>query len=81
MIEHLIRNKKFRRFLIARCYPIAIDGSQKFVRDQLWDQESLQRKVRSKKDETNKPGQEQAPRASQAILRAHLGFFWGCSVG
>ena len=61
MLEHLIRNKKFRRFLIASCYPVAIDGSQKFVRDELWDEECLERKVPSKKEAAQAPGQKPAP--------------------
>ncbi len=45
-IEHvrrLIRGKKFRRYLINKCFPIAIDGSQKAVGDTLWEPELLQR--------------------------------------
>jgi hypothetical protein len=37
LLRRLIRGKKFRRYLINNCYPIAIDGSQKFARDTLWD--------------------------------------------
>jgi hypothetical protein len=29
LLRRWIRNKKFRRYLIAQCYPIAIDGTQK----------------------------------------------------
>lgn len=43
LIGRLIRGKKFRRYLINNCYPIAIDGSQKFSRDTLWDENLLQR--------------------------------------
>jgi hypothetical protein len=43
LIGRLIRGKKFRRYLINNCYPIAIDGSQKFARDVLWDENLLQR--------------------------------------
>jgi hypothetical protein len=78
MLEHLIRNKKFKRFLIARCYPIAIDGSQKFVRDELWDAECLERKVPSKKDEDKEQGQEQAPEPAKQyyvnVLESCLAF-------
>ncbi len=42
LVRRLIRNKKFRRFLINSCHPIAIDGSQKFARDTLWDVNPLQ---------------------------------------
>ena len=47
MIRHLIRGKKFQRYLIAGCYPIAIDGTQKFTRAQLWDLECLERMIQS----------------------------------
>ena len=43
LVRRMIRNKKFRRFLINSCHPIAIDGSQKFARDTLWDVNPLQR--------------------------------------
>ncbi len=43
VIGRLIRGKKFRRYLINNCYPIAIDGSQKFARDSLWDENLLER--------------------------------------
>ena len=43
LVRRLIRGKKFRRYLINNCYPIAIDGSQKFARDTLWDENLLQR--------------------------------------
>jgi len=43
LVARLIRAKKFRRYLINNCYPIAIDGSQKFARDSLWDENLLQR--------------------------------------
>ena len=43
LVGRLIRAKKFRRYLINNCYPIAIDGSQKFARDTLWDENLLQR--------------------------------------
>jgi hypothetical protein len=43
LVGRLIRGKKFRRYLINNCYPIAIDGSQKFARDILWDENLLER--------------------------------------
>ena len=43
LVRRLIRGKKFRRYLINNCYPIAIDGSQKFARDILWDENLLER--------------------------------------
>jgi hypothetical protein len=45
VIRRLIRGKKFRRYLIAHCYPIAIDGTQKLARDgQWWDAHWLERR-------------------------------------
>jgi len=51
----------YRRFRdpITGCYPIAIDGAQNFRRSYLWDEECLERKVRSKKDEENAEEQEE----------------------
>jgi hypothetical protein len=43
LVRRLIRAKTFRRYLINHAYPIAIDGSQKFARDILWDENLLQR--------------------------------------
>jgi len=51
LIERLIRNKKFQRYLVSHRYPIAVDGTQKFTRDHLWDEQCLERKVRSKEKE------------------------------
>lgn len=72
MIRHLIRGKKFARYLIAGCYPIAIDGTQKFTRGVLWDHECLERKVRGKKDED----QDKEPEKEYYVyvLEANLAF-------
>ncbi|MCP3941100.1 MAG: transposase family protein, partial [Desulfobacteraceae bacterium] len=45
LIRSLIRKKKFRRYLIGNCYPIAIDGTQKFYRDYIWSEECLERTI------------------------------------
>jgi hypothetical protein len=45
LVKRLIRGKRFRRYLINHCYPIAIDGSQKVAGDTLWAEELLQRTV------------------------------------
>jgi len=53
MIGRLIRNKKFIRWLIDGCYPIAIDGTQKLVRrDQVSEQWLQRRKNREKENES-----------------------------
>jgi hypothetical protein len=43
LVGRLIRGKRFRRYPINHRYPIAIDGSQRFARDTLWDENLLQR--------------------------------------
>jgi hypothetical protein len=43
LVRRLIRAKTKRGYLIDHAYPIAIDGSQKFARDILWDENLLQR--------------------------------------
>jgi hypothetical protein len=48
LVNHLIRGKKFSRYLINNCYPIAIDGSQKIAFSTLWDEHLLQRKKQRK---------------------------------
>jgi len=44
LVNRLVRGKKFKRYLINNCYPIAIDGSQKIAFSTLWDEHLLQRK-------------------------------------
>ena len=45
LVRRLIRNKKFSRYLVNRCYPIAIDGTQKFTRNEIWSEECSGRTV------------------------------------
>lgn len=72
LVRHFIKNKKFRRFLIANCYPIAIDGSQKFVRDSQWTEETLQRTV--------KQGKDTMRQHYVYVLEANLGFHNGMTI-
>ena len=81
MIRHLIRNKKFERYLIGGCYPIAIDGTQKFKRSDLWDEECLERKVRTKNkadDDTEEP--EEKRQYYVYVLEANLAFHNGMVI-
>jgi len=73
MIRQLIRSKKFARYLIGGCYPVAIDGTQKFTRAECWDQECLERKVRSKKDADPDPELEKK-QYYVYVLEANLAF-------
>jgi hypothetical protein len=56
LIKKLIAKKKFKRYLINNCYPIAIDGTQKMPFNELWCEELLQRKKKKgeKKDQSSK---------------------------
>jgi len=45
LVRQLMRKKKFQRYLIDGCYPIAFDGTQKMVRNGVWSEECLERKV------------------------------------
>lgn len=45
LVRRLIRQKKFCHYLLEKCYPIAIDGTQKFARGLPWSDEALQRSV------------------------------------
>ena len=58
LVNRLIRNKKFTRFLINNCYPIGIDGTQKIAFSTLWDEHLLERKSGPKVDPDSE--QEQA---------------------
>jgi hypothetical protein len=74
LIQKLIRGKKFKRYLIAGCYPMAIDGTQKFTRAECWDAECLERKIRSKKDEAKDPEPEPEKQYYVYVLEANLAF-------
>jgi hypothetical protein len=50
-IIRFIRKKKFWRYLVVNCYPIAVDGTQKFTRNTCWSEECLQRQVKDKSEE------------------------------
>lgn len=43
LVRGWIKKKKFRRYVVDNCYPVAFDGTQKFCRDELWAEECLQR--------------------------------------
>ena len=72
LIKAMIRKKKFRRYLINNCYPIAIDGTGKFKRDWLWDEACLERNI--KKDD------EKKRQYHVYVLEANLAFRDGMSI-
>ena len=45
LVKKLIQKKKFRRFLINNCYPIALDGSRKTTFTGLWSDALLQQRI------------------------------------
>lgn len=57
LIKRLIEKKKFNRYLINNCYPIAIDGTQKMPFNTLWCEQLLQRKIKksNNKDKGSNP--------------------------
>lgn len=72
MANSLIRKKKFIRYLINGRYPIAIDGTQKFVRSYLWSEECLERKV--------KKGDSREKQYYVYVLEASLAFHNGMTI-
>lgn len=90
LIGTLIKNKKFRRYLINNCYPVAIDGTQKLTSNRLWSEQWLQRKKqksKTKKDQgkqvaetattapdTVQPGTAEAYQYYVSVLEANLAF-------
>ena len=53
LINRLIAKKKFNRYLINNCYPIAIDGTQKMPFNDLWCEQLLQRRIKKAKTSNN----------------------------
>ena len=51
LVQRLIRQKKFVRYLLDNCYPIAIDGTQKLVRSELVSEQWLERKINKSEGE------------------------------
>jgi hypothetical protein len=72
LTRKMIRNKKFLRYLVDNCYPIAIDGTQKSVRDVLWSEQCLQRQV--------KKGDATHTQYYVYVLEASLAFAGGMTV-
>ena len=72
LLNRLVRNKKFKRYLINNCYPVAIDGSQKIAFSTLWDEHLLQRKSGGTVDPDS--GEEQDYQYCVYVLEASLSF-------
>ena len=77
LVERFVRQKKFRRYLISNCYPIAIDGTQKLVRDSCWDAQCLEREVQRKEADGTVTGRSQY---YAYVLEASLAFANGMTI-
>lgn len=75
LIRRFIRGKKFERYLVAGCYPIAVDGTQKFTRNRCWDEACLEREVGNKNDENGTSQQYYV-----YVLEANLAFANGMTI-
>lgn len=73
LIRKWIRNKKFSRYLINDCYPVAVDGTQKMARGWLWDEECLQRTF-------NRGESGEQTQYYVYVLQANLAFTGGLSI-
>ncbi len=73
MIRRLVRNKKFDRFLINGCYPVAMDGTQKLVSKALINPESLERTL-------NKGTEAEKTQYYVYVLEATLAFANGMTL-
>ncbi len=72
LLRSLLRKRKFQRYMVEGCYPVAIDGTQKFAGYHLWDEHYLQRQV----------GDEKSRRSQYYIyvLEANLAFAGGMTI-
>ena len=59
LIQRFIRKKKFLRYLVGSCYPVAIDGTQKMVRDRLWTEQCLERDLQRKQEDGSMASERQ----------------------
>jgi len=51
LLRRLIRKKTFQNLLYKKRYLVAVDGTQKYIMDECWDQRYLRRKIRNKDGE------------------------------
>jgi len=77
LIERFLRQKKFYRYLISNCHPVAIDGTQKLVRDGCGDEQWLQREIQSKAADGSETTR---PQYYVYVLEASLAFANGMTI-
>jgi hypothetical protein len=51
MFERLVRQKKFKNYLVNKRYLVAVDGTQKYVTGEQWAEEQLHRAVKEQGDQ------------------------------
>jgi hypothetical protein len=51
MLKRLIRKKTFKNLLHKKRYLVAVDGTQKYIMDECWDERYLRRKIHDKDGE------------------------------
>jgi DDE_Tnp_1-associated len=77
LVQRFIRKKKFCRYLISQHYPVAMDGSQKLVRDWCGAEQWLERKVQCT-EEDGTAGTR--PQYYVYVLEASLAFADGMTI-
>jgi hypothetical protein len=78
LIERFIRNKKFNRYLLFNSYyPIAIDGTQKMVRNWCWAEGCLERQIQRKEADGTLSTR---PQYYVYVLEANLAFANGLTI-
>ncbi|HEV2732322.1 MAG TPA: transposase family protein [Terriglobales bacterium] len=77
MIQRFIRKKKFYRYLVSNCFPVAIDGTQKLVRDFRWSEQCLERQVQCKQED-GMMGSE--PQYYVYVVEVNLAFANGMTI-
>jgi len=77
LIDRFVRQKKFYRYLVSNCYPVAIDGTQKLVRDGCWDEQCLEREVACKEAGASVTTR---PQYYVYVLEASLAFANGMTI-
>jgi hypothetical protein len=76
LVRRLIRKKKFTRYLIDGCYPVAIDGTQKMIRDVQLGKQWQTKRVGAVNEETG----EKAERYVVYVVEASLTFHNGMTI-
>jgi hypothetical protein len=77
LIQRFMRGKKFSRYLTSTHYPIAVDGTQKLVRNFRWSEQCLERQVQCKAEDGTVT---MRPQYYVYVLEASLAFSNGMTI-